>query len=225
MGLFVSVCGIHVGMNQSEVIKSLAEQGIAFGKNNSCVFTTNNAIFCGEKYSVRFEIVDGVVSRIAMAWILNNKGLPNTIKEETRINDAYNKVSEFISKNDLYKFSENTEFNKGLRFKRSEHINLYNRIRLSAQYKTTESGLNAVFVSIEDVNSEEIEPQVFEFLRSQSCMNDNRSPKRFKSAIFNYSIQSSHVYKIILIIIIAIIGFLYVQNNRYYYAKKRQGES
>ena len=219
MGLFVSVLDVHVGMNQAEVIKALLEQSIEFGKNDNAIFTTNYAYFCGERFSVRFELNSGVVSKIAMTWVLNNKGQINTRKEEAKIIDTYNKVVGFISKNGLSKYSENTEFGKGLRFKRGEYLNLYNRISISAQYKMAESGLNAVFVGVEDVNSGEIKPHVFEFLRSQAFIIEGKKQKTQKCRILNTPIKTNHIYKVILIIIIAVIGFLYVQNNRYYYAK------
>ena len=101
---------------------------------------------------------------------------------------------------------------------------MYNRVNIASQYKCNADKINAVSVFIKDINDGELKIEEFEFLRSQVQLKEHMKeslkikPVKSKNSVFP-KLSANNIIKLIIIAVIAIIGLLYVQNNRYYYAK------
>lgn len=222
---FIKILGVSVGMHESEAIKILSSQNIKIGKNANCIYTDGYAKFLGEEMQINFSLNESRISKITLCWTFTNKGKLNSREDDRKVYEVGKKLSDYILSMDIWMYNEETSYDGRLRINRSYIIDFYNKVRVSTQYKASLDSINAVLVTITDMYSENLDKAEFEFIRSKYVLENIKthivSDTKRKEENITKSIKGNNLmFKIAIIVILVLVGFLYIQNNRYYYTDK-----
>lgn len=219
---YIKILGVSVGMHESDAIKILSAQNIKVGRNKACVYT-EGLVCSGENIQINYSLKDFKVSKISIHWSLINKGRLNTREEELKIYTIGKKAYDYILGMNTWEYNEKTTYDGKIRITTNTMIDLYNKVYISKQYKTAVDSINHVGIHITDINEESIDKNEFEYLRVKYTFENKITPsnemtkkedKPTKAA--NYNLW----FKIAIVVILFVVGFLFVQNNRYYYTNK-----
>lgn len=221
---FIKILGVSVGFDKSEAIKALSKRKIKINENKNGIYT-EGLVCSGEDIQINYSLEDYKVCKISIHWSFINRGKLNTKEETDKVYTIGRKAYEYIRDMNIWEYNEDTRYDGKIRIIANTMIDFYNKIFISTQYKTDVDSINHVGIYIYDINKEAIDKCEFEFLRSkytfEYACHDDLNKKQGKNKILFGKVTNCNVwFKIAIVVVLFMVGFLFVQNNRYYYTNK-----